>query len=275
MIKLFKASSANDLFPLASELTYSLLLATFPFLIFLMSLIGYLNIDSAYFMTELQGAMPDSVHDLLRVFVIEVVDVRSAGVLSVSLLVTVFSASSGFAAVMRGINKAYGQKETRNIIHARIISILLVFMLALSIILCIASLVFGNYIYAWIGRIIHLSRDTQSMIGFFGYLITLSILLATIIAIYRFGCSRAIAVHKLIPGAMITLIVWILSSKIFNLYVNNFAKFSKIYGSIAGVFILMYWLNILSIVLLVGAEVNALLDDDIILPENQDAPQKT
>lgn len=259
LIKLIKTSKENNLFSLANELTYKLLLALFPFIIFLMTLVGFFNIDYSYFIKEIGGALPDAVYDMLNVFIAEVVDVKRAGVLSVSLFISIYSSSSGFLAVMRGINKAYGQKEARNFIVARIVSILLVLILATGIILSITSLVFGDIIYAWIGRMVKMTPTTRFLIGFFGYLITMIILLVSIIVIYHFASSKKTPFYSLIPGALTTLIVWIIASKAFNIYINNFAKFSAVYGSIGSVFVLMYWLNIISVVLLVGGEINALL----------------
>jgi membrane protein len=247
---------------MASELTYNLILAFFPFLIFLMSLVGFFNIDSRSFLGGIGDALPDAIYDFLLVFVKEVVDVKNPGVLSLSLFVSVFSASSGLLAVIRGVNKAYGQEETRHFIITRIISILLVLVLATGIILSIASLVFIDVIYVWIGGHIGLPIPMRWLFGVLVHLLTILLLLGAIITIYRLANNKKVPLLSILPGALTTLFVWFIASRVFNIYVNHFARYASIYGSIAGVFILMYWLNIISVILLIGGEINALLYQD-------------
>jgi membrane protein len=261
-VKLIKTSDENDLFSLASELTYNLILAFFPFLIFLMSLVGFFNIDSQSFLQGIGDALPDAIYEFLLVFVKEVVAVKNPGVLSLSLIVTVFSASSGLLAVMRGVNKAYGQQETRHFIITRIVSIVLVLILALGILLSIASIVFIDVLYNWLCGHIGLTPPMHFVFAAFVHLITVLILLSAIIMIYRLANSKKVPIKSILPGALTTLCVWFIASRIFNIYVNHFARYASIYGSIAGVFILMYWLNIISVILLIGGEINALLYKD-------------
>jgi len=262
-VRLIRAANENDLFALAAELSYKLIFALFPFLIFLMSLISFLRIDSREVLLRLSFALPDRIMDVVRVFMDEVVSVRSTGMLSASLLISVFSASSGFNAVIRGINKAYRVKETRHFITVRLLGMLLVLVFASAIAISILLLIFGDSIYLFWTKHFGTNGLLQFVFGMAGYLLTMLMLLFTIIAIYKFSGARKVTVYDVFPGAFTTLLVWVVSSKAFNIYVNRFAQFSHVYGSIASVFIIMLWLNLISAALLLGGEVNALLKDSV------------
>ena len=258
-VRLVRAANANDLFSLAAELSYKLIFAIFPFLIFLMSLIGFFNIDADEVVGRLAYVLPDQITDMIHVFLTEVLSVRSTGVLSVSLIVTVFSASSGFNAVIRGINKAYRVQETRHFVQVRLVGMLMVLIFAVSILASVLLLIFGDGIYLFLLRSYGVNGILRTIFGVAGYLLTMLMLLFTVILIYKFSGAQKVTVYDVFPGAFTTLLVWVLSSKGFNVYVNRFAKFSSVYGSIGNVFVLMLWLNIISIALLLGGEVNALL----------------
>ena len=262
IIRLFRAANENDLFALAAELSYKLLLSLFPFLIFLMSLVGFASLDVADVVTRLSYVLPDGVMSVIRAFVAEVVVRRSTGVLSISLLMTAFSASSGFNAVIRGVNKAYRVTETRHFIRVRLTSMLLVLMFALAILVSILLLVFGDDIYALVELCYGTNGALRFVFGMAGYLVVMLVLLFTIICIYKFTGARRVTVYDVFPGAFTTLLVWVFASKAFNVYVNRFARFSNVYGSVASVVIVMLWLNIISMALLLGCEVNALCAAD-------------
>ncbi|GHV38682.1 hypothetical protein FACS189490_01000 [Clostridia bacterium] len=256
---LVKATKENELIGCANELTYKLCMAFFPFIIFLMSLLSFLNISYDYFMDDLMKSLPQSVSALTDLVVGEVFDKANAGVLSGSLIAAVVTASSGFNAVIRGITKAYGEKEERNFVTVRIIGFVLVLVLAFAIIASISILIFGDTIYNSLIKNFGISPWLTFILSVSGTLVLMVILLFTIIFIYKFATCKKVTIQETFPGAAITLIVWLGSSKLFNVYVNNFSRYSMVYGSIAGVIILMLWLNIISIVLLIGGEVNALL----------------
>ncbi len=260
MVELVKDALADDLISLSSELTYKLLLALFPFIIFLMSIIGYMDLKIDPLLYQLSMAIPKDAFQIILTFFNEVVYTRRASLLSGSLLISIVSASSGFNAVINGINKTYGERDTRKFLERRFISVCLVFVFALSCIINLVLLVFGDNITDFIARIFYLSRDLRY---FLGYLIILScsaLLLFTVMIIYKYSLNRKITFRKIFPGALTTVILWAVTSKIFNFYITNFARYSIVYGSIGSIFILMLWLNLVSLLLLLGSEVNALLE---------------
>lgn len=136
----------DDIFALGAQLAYYMILSFFPFLIFLLTLIGFSNLDSMEVLGGLRAILPTSAFELIYNIIIEVIEKQNTGLLGASLLLVVWAASSAFRAVIKGVNKAYGIKETRSFIRRAIIAIICTFALAFVIMLTLVMLVFGRLI---------------------------------------------------------------------------------------------------------------------------------
>ncbi|MBM6838000.1 YihY/virulence factor BrkB family protein, partial [Clostridium saudiense] len=106
----------DDIFALGAQLAYYLILSFFPFLIFLMTIIGFSKLDSMQIIEGLSAILPSSVFELTSTIVVEVVENQYTGLLGVSIVLSMWAASSAFRAVTKGINKAYNLKENRSFI---------------------------------------------------------------------------------------------------------------------------------------------------------------
>ena len=114
----------DDIFALGAQLAYYLVLSFFPFLIFVMTLIGYSNLDSMQILDGLRTVLPTNVVELTSAVIIEVVEKQHGGLLGASAALTIWSASSAFRAILKGVNKAYNIKENRSFIRRSIIAII-------------------------------------------------------------------------------------------------------------------------------------------------------
>ena len=92
-----------------------------------------------------------------------------------------------------------------------------------------------------------------------GYIINVIALFGILIVIFKISVYKKTKLRQLAPGTLIVVCGWLMMSKIFNIYVNNFSKISVIYGSLGSIFILLVWLNILSVLILAGNQINAML----------------
>ena len=250
----------NEILPLAAQMTYRLIFSLFPFIIFLISLVSLFDIDTNFLMEEVFAFFPLQIAQVIEGVIQDVTSVRNPNVMSVSLLFSVFTVAGGLKAVMRGVNKVYGQEDGRSPIVQWIYCTLLVIMLAVAIIASLLIIIFGDIIYAAIAQAFGLHGVLDVIFGFAGVLITITIMLAAIILIYRLSSRKKHPITSLLPGAMLTIAVWAASSSAFNFYINNFSRYSLVYGSIASIFITMLWLNIISATILIGAQTNALLE---------------
>ena len=259
ILTLLTKSQRDDIFALASQMAYYLILSFFPFLMFLFTLLGFSKFDANSILKLLDNLMPTSVFELIESTVNEIVSYQSTGLLGISILLTIWTASSGFRAVLKGINKAYNIHENRGFIKRSIISYISTIALALIIIATLALLVFGDIIGNHLINILPFHHLVLFIWNLFRYGLILIVLIFILAITYKFAPSKKIKWKEAFPGAIITTFGWLIISVAFSFYINNFSNYSKIYGSLAAVFILMIWLFLISIIFLFGLEFNSVL----------------
>lgn len=252
LIRFIDKVKKDDVFALASQLAYYLMLSFFPFMLFLMTLAGLSNFSSNDVLNQLRVMLPKSILELTKSTIQEVFDNQYTGLLGISILLMVWTSSSAFKAVINSVNKAYSFKENRSFIKLSIISILGILALALTMMLSLVVLVFGNVISSYI-------RNAQIVLIFwniFRYTFIFIIMLLIFMAIYRFAPARKLFWKEVIPGSIFSTIGWLVVSVGFSFYVDNFGNYSRLYGSLGAVFILMTWLFLISIIFILGIEIN-------------------
>ena len=244
----------DEILPRANGLTYLLMLSFFPFVLFLLSVVGFLNLDSNFLIDNARKFFPTEIMGVIDVFIKEVVEVRHFGVLSMSLIFSIFSASAGFEAVIRAINKVYGVKESRSFIHIKVLSISLMFFLTVTISLVLAVYGLGSTFAGFSSSVF-----VDFLFSTGGKLLGLLLLFYVLLVIYRFAGSKRLGFREVFLGSVFTFCLWICASVLIGIYISRFARFSVVYGSIAGIVIMMFWLNIMAVILLVGAKINAVI----------------
>ena len=258
-INLVKRIKKDDIFALTSQIAYGLVISFIPFLIFLMTFIGHLKLDPQSVLVTLKALMPKTAFEFIRSTVEGVVTYQNGNLLSVSLILTIWTASTGFRAVMKGMNKAYNQKETRNVIVVFIIAILFTIVFTLIIIASLVLLVFGNIIGHYVLRYLTYTGLVIRLWNLLRYSFIITMMVGVFALIYRYTPCIRLRWSEVIPGALIATLGWIITSLGFSFYVNNFSNYSKLYGGIAAVLILMTWIYMSSFILLIGGEINAYL----------------
>ena len=244
---------------LGAQLAYYLVLSFFPFLIFLLTLSNYLPFDGKEILAGLAKFLPAESYNLTAGIIRHAAGARSGTFLSFGMAATVWVASNGVLALIRGVNKAYDMRETRPFWKVRGISILFTIALALSIILAFAMLVFGRMIGEFIFSIMGISAVFAFAWNIFRYLITLALLMLVFVSLYLTMPNRRLSIKQVMPGSVFSSLGWVLASMLFSYYVNNFRNYSIMYGSIGGIIILLVWLYLSSVIILLGGEINASL----------------
>ena len=256
LIHLIAKIKKDDVFALASQLAYYLVLSFFPFMLFLMTLVGFSDLSSTEILEGLSVVLPKTILELTQSTVKEVSDNQYTGLLGLSVLLMIWTASSAFKAIIKSVNKAYNFKENRSFIKISIISMLGILALALTIMLALAMLVFGNVI----GEYIKNSNQLYEMIliiwNIFRYAFIFIIMIFIFASIYKLAPAKELKWKEVIPGSIFSTIGWILVSFGFSFYIDNFNNYSRFYGSLGAVFILMTWLFLISIIIILGVEIN-------------------
>src|SRR5471030_837340 len=251
----------DDVVALASQLAYYLMLSFLPFMLFLMTLVGFSQISSVEILEGLSVLLPKSILELTRSTIKEIFDNQYTGLLGISILLMMWTAASAFKAVIKSINKAYNFKESRSFIEISIISMLGILALALIIILTLAMLVFGNVISEYIKNIKPFYKIILILWNIFRYAFIFIIMILIFSTIYRFAPAKKLTLKKVIPGAIFSTIGWVLISFAFSFYIDNFSNYSRFYGSLGAVFILMTWLFLISMIFILGVEINFVIEE--------------
>lgn len=257
--QLFKQINEADVFGLSAQLAYFFLLSLFPFLLFLITLLGYLPID-AISVTDFLGAYaPDEIMELINTNLTQLVNAQNGGLLSIGIIGTLWSASNGVNAIMKSFNRAYEVEEDRSFIVARLIAIALT--IGMVIVICVALLlpVFGKAIGVYIFSFIDLSEGFLSLWNTLRWVISSVIFFIVLLTLYKLAPNVRIQLKHAIWGSLFATICWQLVSLAFSYYVNTLGNYSATYGSLGAVIILMIWFYISGIIIITGGVINAVI----------------
>lgn len=259
LVIFIKKIGDDDIFALGAQLAYYMVLSFIPFLMFLMTLVGFSHLNSDAVLNLLSNVMPTEAFNLIQSTVIEIVDREQTGLLWISIALAIWVSSSGFKAVIKGLNKAYGVKETRSYIKLKLISMIYTILLALIVIATLFLFVFGDVIGDFFIKVLEHPEFIYYIWNMLRYVVVILIMILFFMFLYNATPCVRLGWLEVIPGAVITTLGWISISYIFAYYVNNFSNYSRLYGSLGAVFMFMTWMFITSMILILGGEINAVL----------------
>lgn len=246
----------------SAQMTYYWVLAFFPFLIMIVTILSYTSFGEVDFIEYVNDFIPASIMPFIENTLNQLIQYRSPTLLSFGALASIWSASAAVNAMTRGIHKAYNAIDNRPFWIRKILSMFYTVILAVLIAFMIVLLVFGNKIGEDILSLF-ISNHTiyRPIWDFFRYTTPLVGLLVGFYLVYKF-IPRKHTKHKNIwPGTLFATFGWYGFSMLFSVYIEYFSKYNQMYGSLGGVFILLIWLYMSGVVLLLGSEINALYHD--------------
>ncbi|WP_083875612.1 YihY/virulence factor BrkB family protein, partial [Gracilibacillus halophilus] len=258
--QLFQRFQNDDVPGLSAQLAYFFLLSLFPFLIFLMTLVAYIPVENLNIIGFLAMYTPDEILRLIEENITQLAHQRNGGLLSIGIIATLWAASNGVNALMRTLNQAYGIEEERSFFVTRGISILLTIAMLFVIIVAFLLPIFGRMIgvalFSWFG----LSEGFLNTWNALRWLISTVIFFLVFVMLYRMAPGKTVYFRHVAIGAGVTTIMWQVVSMLFSFYVTELGNFSATYGSLGAVIILMIWFYLSGVILLLGGEINALLE---------------
>ncbi|MDR4928098.1 MULTISPECIES: YihY/virulence factor BrkB family protein [Peribacillus] len=267
--KLIKEIKEDRVTGLAAEQAYYYLLALFPLLILLLSILPYLNIDIQTALDTIKTFMPAETMEVVEKNIINILSERNGGLLTFGFLGTIWSASNGMNAFIHSMNIAYDVEETRNFIKARIISIVLTLGLVVAFIVMLGLPVFGKVIIDLLQQVIPIPEEMQILFSLLRWVIAVVVISLVLAFLYRFAPNKSFPIKHVIPGAVTATVLWLGISLGFSFYISNFANYSSTYGSLGGVIILMLWLYLSGLIFVIGGEINAILHRQNSIPKKQ------
>ena len=254
----------HDTLSYGGSLTYFLVLSIFPFLISLINAINFSGILDPEYIFSLLDVLPSEIQEIVTDFLRELQSSSSGSFFTISFVAGLFTASTAVFKLIKIINSSYGFDEKRGFIKLRLIALFFTVSLITMFFMLILTQIFGEIIYAT--AIKHLDIDNEffdKMWRIAKNIIPLAYMLITFMLLYKFSPSNSkenmVTFKGVLPGAIFSTMGVIIVSIVFGFYVSNFGKYSITYGSLGGIIIFLIWLYLLSIIILIGAEINATL----------------
>jgi len=269
----------DNVFGRAAELSYYFLLALFPFLIFLTSVIGLVlgsGTGTRHMMfSYLARIMPPSAFQLIDATMIEVSAASSGGKLSFGLLAALWAASNGLTAITGSLNTAYDLKESRPWWKQRLVSIGLTMALSVLIIGALVLVVAGGKIAEWLAAHYGFGPVFPTTWKIVQWPVVFAEMVLAFALIYYFAPDfRKQDWLWLTPGAAIGVALWLLVSLGFRVYLHFFDSYSATYGSLGAVIILMLWLYFTGAAVLIGGEINSEIENAAAQQGEPEAKEK-
>ena len=260
--KMIRRYSVHNVSATSAYMAYYWVLAFFPFIIFLISLLSYTKIPIGVLLLYISEIVPDSLVPVIEDTIKQFILYRSTALISVGGLVTLWSAGTAVNALTRGIHIAYNSKYIKPFWHARGIALVYTVLLALLLIVLMVGLVFGNRLGDYLFGILDMKKGIFMPIWNITRLIMPFIALIVVLyIIYKYIPRKYLRDASVWPGVIFTSLGWYIFSLIFSIYVDNYSKYNQLYGSIGSVFILLIWLYGSCTLLVLGAEINAQLQE--------------
>lgn len=269
----------DDVFGNAAKLAYYFLLALFPLLIFLTSIIGLLlgpgtGLRHALF-NYLSQVMPSSAFELIDKTMWEVSSASGAGKLSFGLLAALWASASGVGAMMQSLNSIYDSTESRSWWKQRLVALALTVALSILIVGAVIVIFGGSKIAEYLGARYGFSDAFVITWKTLQWPIALGFMLLAFALIYYLAPDvRNQKWAWITPGSAIGIFLWLLVSFLFKGYLHFFDSYSKTYGSLGAVIVLMLWLYLTGAAVLIGGEVNAEIEEAAAERSGPDAKRK-
>jgi membrane protein len=212
-------------------------------------------------MSFLHDVMPESVYQESISTIEDILSKPRGGLLSFGFILAVYLATNGTLALMRAFNRTYQTSENRGYFKTRIIAFLLTFMMAISLLLCIVFLIIGQQIINFLIANGILEADyLYYLILFIRFTVIFIFFQLTISLIYFVAPAVKERWHFFSPGSIFATFSCLAITFAFSFYINNFGTYNKLYGSIGALIAIMIWFSIMSLILLIGFELNVSIE---------------
>jgi membrane protein len=243
----------------AGHIAFMTLFSSFPFLIFLTTLAGEIGQTEAArdFITMVLGILPEEVSGAIRPAIEEVMSTRRTGLMTISILASLWATSSGIEALREALNKAYGVEETRPIWLLRLQSLAFTVIFSIGIILVILVLVVGPVLWSYVVPLLDVPWEWGWVYETLRYFVAVALLYLLVALLYRWLPSRHLPRREILPGAAVTVVLWVALASLFSFYLQNLGRFSVTYGSLGGIVITLMFFYISALIFIFGAEINS------------------
>ncbi|MHA3736630.1 YihY/virulence factor BrkB family protein [Pseudomonas sp. Eth.TT006] len=245
----------------ASALAYQMLFSLFPFILFLIALIGFLHLPDFFSWLRLQSELVLPPQALEQVNpVIDQLQQSKGGLLSIGIVIALYTASAGVRLMMSAMNAAYDVVEGRPIWKRFPLSIVYTVGIAGMLLVAAALMVLGPQVMGWIAAQVGLEDFIVTVWTIARWPVIVILMMIAVALIYYVMPDVKQEFRFITPGSVLAVVVWIVASLGFAFYVKTFANYNAMYGSIGAIIVLLLYFYISAAVLLLGAEMNAVIE---------------
>ena len=242
----------------ASSVAFSFFMALFPFALFILTLIPYIEIQGFQqgFMQFISEALPPQTYDAVDAVLNDIINNKYSGLLSFGFILSIFLMTNGINSLFGGFEYSYHQLKTRSVLKLYLVSMAISILLALLLFITVAIIIYFEIAITDL-KVKGFVSDEILWVEIGRYIIILAMLFTMVCMFYYFGTKEGRNISFFSPGAIFTTLLIIINFKIFNIYIKKFAQYNELYGSIGTLLVLMLFIWLNSIILLIGFELNA------------------
>ncbi|WBG66388.1 YihY/virulence factor BrkB family protein [Pseudomonas citronellolis] len=275
LLKLTVKEFLDDEMPTyAAALAYQGLFSLFPFLLFLIALLGFLHLPEFFDWLREQAAyvLPGQALEQVNP-IIDQLQQRQGGLLSVGIVVALWSSSAAVRSLMNALNAAYDVREARPVWRRVPLSLLYTLGLAVMLMLVTALMILGPQVMGWIAERIGLQDYVVVLWSLLRWPVMVLLMMMAVAVIYYATPNVKQKFRFITPGSVLAVVAWVAASLAFGFYVKNFADYNAMYGSVGAIIVLLLYFYISAAVLLLGAELNAVIEHH--LPHGKNPGERT
>ena len=253
---------ADEAIPLAGNIAFRTLFSIFPFLIFLTALAGFFGNDAlaASVVTYLLSVAPHQLVQAVEPEIRSILTVPRSGLLSLSAVLTIWSAMGGVDSVRVGLNRAYDLRDRRPVWWLYLQNVLFVIGAAVFLLAFAVLIVLAPVLITVVEARVPGFRDSIATLDQLRYPIAVVLLTVGVLTCHTVLPAKRLNLLDVLPGVVLTVVVWIALSVAFSIYLVNFNTFASTYASLSGLFAAMFFVYLSALVLILGGEVNRVLE---------------
>ena len=243
----------------ASSIAFSFFLALFPGIIFLFTLIPYINIVGFHeeVFNLLQNVMPPDTYDMARETINDVLNHKRGDLLSFSFVFALILATNGTQSLLTNFSNSFHNIGYRSFWMQYLMSLTLTIILSLLLLIGVFFIITSESFFDWMVIQGYLGKSAANILTFSRGIILIAVVLISISLIFYIGPTRRKEWRFISPGSIMATVLIIISSMGFSFYVENFSQYNALYGSIGTLMVIMLWIYLSAIGLIIGFELNA------------------
>lgn len=259
LLRTYVKVNRNHILQMAAALSYYCVLSLFPALIFFSALIAYLRLPNLFpqALRAMASALPPDAMHLVEQVLASVINSNKGAFLSLGILGTLWSVSSGFSAIIEALNVAYEVEDDRPFWKTRLLALLLAFTTGALLLVALGVMIVGPGFGGWLAARLHVSGLFVALWPYIHWSVAVGFGVLAVEAVYFLGPNVKQDFLVTLPGAALAVGCWIGLSYLLGVYFRHFANYNKTYGTLGGAIVLMVWLYWTGFAMLLGAELNA------------------